>query len=154
MRRTTEQRFWGFVRKSDGCWEWIGGRNTAGGYGCFYVNSKRVLAHRYSYTLHFGDPGEMYVCHTCDNKSCVRPDHFFLGTHADNIRDAVQKGLVPRRPVRGERCPWAKLTDSAVRALRERYARGGVSYKALADEIGVSEMTVLRAVKGQAWTHL
>lgn len=86
-------RLWARVTKSDGCWEFRGPANNCG-YGVIYHRTnERYLAHRVSYILAFGAiPEGMYVCHHCDNRKCVRPDHFFLGTHADNQRDKVSKG--------------------------------------------------------------
>lgn len=81
--------------KSDGCWEW-GGYKNATNYGFTRVGgrgSKGVLAHRLSWQLHFGEiPEGMHVCHKCDNPPCVRPDHLFLGTNLDNIKDRIKKG--------------------------------------------------------------
>lgn len=155
MKQSLEARFWSKVLKSEhGCWEWIAGRNTPNGYGCFYLGHKKLLAHRYSYELHYGDPGELLVCHKCDNKGCVRPDHFFLGTASENILDAHRKGLVRLNPPKGERCPWAKLTNEIVHSLRARYAQGGISFKTLGAQFGVSEMTASRAVRGESWKHI
>jgi hypothetical protein len=75
-----------------GCWEWIGARNNHE-QGQFVVEHKKVLAYRFSWELHRGKiPEGMYVCHKCDNPPCVNPDHLFLGTQSDNIRDCVSKG--------------------------------------------------------------
>lgn len=95
------ERFWSYVAKSDGCWEWTGkiGKN---GYGVFFANVKAYPAHRKSWQMANGPiPSGMHICHHCDNKKCVRPDHLFVGTHADNMRDAWAKGIIhkPPRPV-------------------------------------------------------
>lgn len=89
---TLADRFWLKAQKSDGCWEWQGQRNHRG-YGDFSIVYKRWKAHRYSWFLANGSiPDGMKVLHRCDNTSCVRPDHLFVGTQKDNVHDAIQKG--------------------------------------------------------------
>lgn len=84
-------RFWRFVEKTDSCWIWNGGKNA--GYGIFSKGNKSRIAHRVSYEMHFGPiPENTEVCHRCDNPSCVRPDHLFLGTAKDNSDDKFSKG--------------------------------------------------------------
>lgn len=92
-----EARFWANVNKEGPapehrpelgpCWIW-GGTRTTGGYG----RIGKALAHRLSYTLNCGPIADgLLVCHRCDNPPCVRPDHLFLGTHADNMKDMRAK---------------------------------------------------------------
>ena len=86
--------FWNKVNKNtpNGCWEWIASTNGRG-YDRFRFQGKAHQAHRVSYQLNHGvDPKELYVCHTCDNKSCVNPEHLFLGTQFDNMQDKIIKG--------------------------------------------------------------
>jgi hypothetical protein len=91
-------RFWSFVDVSDGCWEWTDGYKQKG-YGRFTGTGVSVLAHRFSWELHRGPiPNGLYVCHKCDNPSCVRPDHLFLGTAADNVADMISKGRHKKPP--------------------------------------------------------
>lgn len=74
------------------CWIWAGARLPRG-YGRLGIDGRQFLAHRVSYALYRGEvPNDLLVCHTCDVPSCVNPDHLFLGTAQDNIRDAVNKG--------------------------------------------------------------
>jgi hypothetical protein len=81
--RTPEQ-FWSKVKKSDGCWNWIGGHSI--GYGCLAWNGKRDWAHRISYILTFGSiPEGLELDHLCRNRSCVNPTHLEPVTHRENV---------------------------------------------------------------------
>jgi hypothetical protein len=141
-RLPDQERFWLNVRKGDDCWLWVGGK-TISDYGKFRSHVGGVtynMAHRYSYALHYGrNPKEFHVCHACDTPSCVRPDHLFLGTAADNVADKVSKG-------RGQ----AKLTETQVRAILadQRY------YREIAADYGLSLASICRLKSREAWAHL
>jgi len=87
-----EKRFWAKVIRQDGCWDWngrVGGNN----YGLLRLNSKSIIASRFSYLLHKGPiPAGYFVCHTCDNPPCTNPEHLFLGSPKENVRDMLDKG--------------------------------------------------------------
>lgn len=89
------KRFFDKVKKTKSCWLWIAGSRGNTGYGALKLDGKVVDAHRVSYMIHKGDiPDGMFVCHTCDNRKCVNPDHLFLGTAKDNHQDGVNKGRI------------------------------------------------------------
>lgn len=89
-------RFWRKVKKTKKCWLWTSA-TTSNGYGIFYIYPEKygspVRAHRYSYEIHFGPikKGKL-ICHKCDVRNCVKPDHLYEGTYFDNNRDTVKRG--------------------------------------------------------------
>lgn len=92
-------RFWPKVQKTDVCWLWIGA--TSAGYG--RIGRGRAKDHEVSWELHNGPvPHGLWVLHKCDNPPCVRPDHLFLGTQSDNMKDAEAKGRL-KHPGRAPR---------------------------------------------------
>ncbi len=146
-----EERFWRQVEKSDGCWIWTGYLNPDG-YGKLLANGERIAAHRYSYLLHTGKhPGDLEVCHKCDNPSCVKPDHLFLGTHEENMKDAAQKKRLPG--AKGQRNSGNKYSEETIRAARDDL-RAGISPYVVAKKHGISPALAYLVREGRAWKHL
>ena len=165
---TVSKWFWDFVEKTDDCWWWRGsvGKN---GYGRVSMNCRWHYAHRLAWQITHGPiPAGMYICHSCDHPTCVRPDHLFLGTPADNNHDARSKGrLRPNPPTgsrhwtrqhpdqvrRGEANNKAKLTAAKVRTIRQAY-QNGCSQTDLAREYGVRQSSVWQILAGRTWKHV
>lgn len=142
-----------FKRRTEtgpGCWAWSGYKDP-NGYGRLAVKGpdgwSMQLAHRVSYGLFVDDLGELDVLHKCDNPECTNPDHLFLGTQADNMKDMAQKG----RSCRGEAKPNAKLTWDGVDRIRAGYRCGGVTQSDLSEEYGVSQSIISKVLSGKSW---
>lgn len=115
------------------CWVWTGYIDNLG-YGRISYHHKCVRVHRMSWALHNGTiPYSMQVCHKCDNRACFNPDHLFLGTQLDNLRDAHAKGRFGS--VRGIRV----MNDEQIELARSKFKSGGVTQVRLAEEFGVSK---------------
>lgn len=147
-RPSASERFWANVKKTDGgCWLWAGGLARGTGYGSFWVSGENQGTHRFSWEFHHGPiPAGLCVCHKCDVRLCVNPDHLFLGTKADNTRDMLQK----QRGISGERHPLSKLTAEQVAVIRQRWANGE-HQNHLAQEFGVSASMVFSIVHRHRW---
>ena len=167
-RGAIAKRFWAKVEKSDGCWLWSAARLTANGYGISSIRGRSVVAHRIAWELATGEapPADLDVCHKCDVRNCVRPDHLFLGTRRENVQDMIEKGrgrwangenssarLHPESRPRGERFPQAKLTAEVVRVIRAEHD-AGTTQTALAARFAVSTHTVSEIVRRKAWRHV
>lgn len=166
--RSLADRLWPKVQKTENCWLWTGAKHR-NGYGVIGLGGKRAgigRVHRVVFEMTHGPiPDGYHVCHHCDVRHCVRPEHLFLGSRQDNMDDAVAKRRMasgdrhgmrthPERRSRGEAHGMAKLDASAVIAIRKRYTAGGVSQSALAAEFGVQQMSISRIVRNVCWSHV
>ena len=134
-KKTREERFWKKVKKiKNGCWNWTGGRTSAG-YGEFC----KQLAHRFSYKIMNGKiPKGKVIIHICDNPSCVNPKHLMVGTQGDNVRDSSKKHRISH----GEGRPQHKLTEIQVLEIRKLYSLGNISKVKLAKRYMVSSQNI------------
>lgn len=145
-----KKKFWKNVDKTRACWIWLGPK-VGRGYGKVKFDGKTQRAHRVVWEWTNGPiPDGMYVCHRCDNPACVRPDHLFVGTPAENVHDMHQKNRYPR----GEARKRAKLTAVMVIEIRSRYEPRKITVKTLAKEYGVDPALIHRIIQRKAWKHV
>jgi len=159
LELTAEQtrNFWAKVDRggSTECWNWTGCK-IRDGYGTFRCGDRKQLAHRVSWFIAHGEVpagnhhGTMCVLHHCDNRACVNPDHLFLGSHQDNIRDMVAKGRQskPKGAANGR----AVLTEEAVRRIRN--IGKDVNQYVLASEFGVTRQHIGQIINRKRWKHI
>ena len=132
---------------NSGCWLFDGGESIYSGYVRIFGGCKRQLVHRFAYERYRGlIPPGMCVCHTCDVRCCVNPDHLFLGTHAENIADRNRKG----RQARGAKSGRAKLTAEQVLAIRATTTSPTI----IARQYGITAPVVHNIRRRRIWMHL
>lgn len=103
----SDEQFWQMTERSTGCWLWTGSKFSQG-YGRIHRHSQALKCHRLAYELAIGPiPEGLFVCHRCDVRACVNPDHLFLGSSQDNNDDMRSKGRSnytgPKIPAFGDR---------------------------------------------------
>lgn len=134
-------------KATNGCWNWVG--DSVVGYGRIMIQTKRVLAHRLSWRIFRGEvPVELDLCHHCDNPACVNPDHLFLGTAEDNVRDAAKKNRLQY----GVRKANAKLNAQKVIQILQLGKRGE-PHCDIAKQMGVDASVITNVLNGKAWTR-
>ena len=139
------ERFWRHVlkHKGDACWEWQASTYVTG-YGMFGISPGKIIrAHRYAWEQAYGPiPAGLVLCHRCDNRLCVRPDHLFLGTRDDNNKDMAAK----KRTMRREGHMFAKINQEIAEEIRAMKASTSLSNIAVGKFFNVSQATVSRVV--------
>lgn len=143
-----KKRFWAKVDKrgKNECWEWLS-VTSHDGYGRIWFHKRFMGAHRFSWMIHNNsEPGQLCVCHRCDNPICVNPNHLFLGTSTDNMQDRISKTGWQKTSV--------KLSAEEVVDIRHRYEKETISSRKLGKEYGVSKTQILRIIKGSSRRHV
>lgn len=165
-------RFLARVEYAGECWLWQG--HLTNGYGRFGFQKKMYKAHRFAYLAFVGTiPPGLDVLHKCDTPNCVRPEHLFVGTHADNMRDMASKGrshwqqrpedvprgdrhrthIAPHLAPRGERNGQAKLTAEQVETIRQ-LLQTEHNYTKIGRQFSVTRGAIRRIANGRGWQNL
>lgn len=152
------RRFFVKVKKTINCWIWIAGK--CDGYGAFMDGEthKSNRAHRVIMKRLFGDkPFNKEVCHKCNNKACVNPDHLYYGTRKDNVKDQINAGvhnLVNKPRMSGQNHINAILTDEDVIQMRELNKKFGWGPVKLSEELGFNKNTINNILYGNRFKYL
>lgn len=134
-----------------GCWLWERACQSRG-YGQITLNGKGVLAHRASFEAFYDVDldREMVVCHRCDNPICVNPDHLFVGTQSDNMKDCAKKGRIKMPSQKGAAHSQAQISEEQALAIRADTR----NYRIIAASFGISKTTVHEIKTRKTWGHL
>lgn len=154
----TKERLLERIKINKDCWEWQGGKSCEG-YGTCGIGYGAQTAHRASYLAFKGEiPKGLFICHHCDNKSCINPDHLYAGTAKDNSRDAVERGLQPRGP-----CPaksrkgilncHAKLDEEKIKYIRF-ICDNGFKKSEISKFFNVHYSTIKNIASRKTWKHV
>lgn len=160
IKRPVKERFFEKVKvtnDSEDCWEWQASKNM-GGYGYFSLNRKCVTAHRACWIIHFGEiENHLMICHKCDNRLCVNPNHLYKGTFDDNMRDMFERKRNTKPPVfYGIDNPMNKLTVEQVKeiqsTLEKPIERGQIT--AMARHYGVDRKLLYNIKNKKIWKYV
>lgn len=149
MKKNTEKTFWQKVKKTDSCWLWQGCCDNDG-YGIFQINGIRWKTHRYSYNLHYGNLNDLCVCHTCDVRNCVNPNHLWLGTSQQNTLDRDSKGRHRTNPTIGIHNGSSKFKEEQIDFIRN----SNLSGQELSRMFNVSDATIYSIRNRKTWKHI
>ena len=141
-----------YMEPNCGCWLWTAGLNKWG-YGKFHLNGRTRGAHRVSWEIYNGKiPKGLFVLHKCDVRSCVNPQHFWLGTQKDNILDMFKKGR--ELVMKGEEVKSSKLNEFQVRIIKRLLSFGTMTQKEIGDIFNVNRLIITNINTGTTWKHV
>lgn len=137
-----------------GCWEW-NGSILANGYGCLGIDGKTEYSHRASFIAFKGPiPKSMDVCHTCDNRKCVNPDHLFSGTRKDNMQDCKAKGRTNKKGIgSGSKIGTSKLIEADIPAIFA-LVKSGKNFTEVGKIYLITRHSISNIINRKTWRHI
>lgn len=143
--KNVKERLFQRTKTIGDCTIWTGSLDSSG-YGKIVFNNKLIGTHRLSYQLFYGPiPNKKLICHRCDNRKCIRPEHLFIGTHSENTKDAWTKGRMKSNDVK---LNWQKVDE-----IRFKYTTGKYTHRSLALEYGVCNSTIWDILNFNHWKN-
>lgn len=151
QERDFESRFWNnTIENENGCWEWQGATHAKTGYGIITLEGQARTTHTVSYEQAKGEiPEDLFVLHKCNNRICINPDHLYVGTHDDNMRDMANAGSV-----KGSKNFNSILNEEEVQEIRKLIASKMITYANIAQQYGVKRQTVKDIALRRTWAWL
>lgn len=140
------------IKMANGCWEWQGSL-CSGGYGTLWYKEKTCGTHRVSYEIFKGiiENGQC-VCHSCDNRKCINPDHLWLGTYKENIQDAVNKGRMEKGVEKSKKM-YTKLNIDLVKTIKEMLNDGYKTFE-ISKILNLSYDIIYDIKREKTWKHV
>lgn len=136
------------IYKETGCWVWTRYKSELG-RGNLWYNGKTIASARVSYMVFKGNiPENYYVCHACDNPTCVNPDHLWIGTYQDNTNDRENK----KRGAKGEKISISKLKEFMICEIKKDRV-SGMTQQAIAEKYNVHQSTISNILRNRTWKH-
>jgi len=149
-----KEKIQNYTKDKAGCWIW-NGATTNFGHGRIKINNKTLSVHRISYEIHRGKiPNGLFVCHHCDNPTCINPKHLFLGTRSDNMKDAYNKGRIKIPCHHGEYAYQHILTEKDVKKILKIKKEKKISEQELGKKFGVARNTINNIINNRNWKHI
>jgi hypothetical protein len=147
--RDFDARFWENTDRTSGCWIWQGAFCASTGYGDITIDHKSCPVHRIAYEIYYNAeiPKGKMVLHSCDHKTCINPEHLHIGTHLDNMQEAIDRG----RTCKGEKNGNSIYTEKQIREIKTYMKGHPRSLRWMSRTLAIPRSTLRDIQSGRCW---